>query len=133
MRTEMILSAAELTRFAGLVVSGSLELPQFSDSKVIRMQVTIDSTEPLDRVLPVISALYGVSLTVAPDAAGTTAAPAQGRRSRTARPQPRAARRNKRTDVSASAVREWARSNGHQVSDRGRVAAEILDAYRAAH
>lgn len=29
-------------------------------------------------------------------------------------------------------VREWARRNGHQVSDRGRVAQPILDAYDAA-
>ncbi len=31
------------------------------------------------------------------------------------------------------AVRDWARSNGHSVSDRGRVSAEILEAYDAAH
>jgi Lsr2 len=28
-----------------------------------------------------------------------------------------------------SAVREWARKNGHQVSDRGRISADILAAY----
>jgi hypothetical protein len=27
------------------------------------------------------------------------------------------------------AVREWARNNGHKVSDRGRISAEILTAY----
>lgn len=97
------------------------------------MQVTIDSTEPLDRVLPVINALYGVSLSVAANAEATTATPAQTRRSRTARPQQRATRRSKRTGVTAGAVREWARSNGHQVSDRGRVATELVEAYRAAH
>ena len=31
------------------------------------------------------------------------------------------------------AVREWARRNGHKVSDRGRVPASVLDAYNAAH
>lgn len=31
------------------------------------------------------------------------------------------------------AVREWARRNGHQVSDRGRIAAPILDAYHRAN
>lgn len=31
------------------------------------------------------------------------------------------------------AVRDWARSNGHTVSDRGRVPAEVLAAYEAAH
>ncbi len=28
-----------------------------------------------------------------------------------------------------SAIRDWARSNGHQVSDRGRISRSILDAY----
>jgi hypothetical protein len=32
-----------------------------------------------------------------------------------------------------TAVREWARANGHQVSDRGRISAQIQDAYDAAH
>jgi len=30
-------------------------------------------------------------------------------------------------------VREWARANGHQVSDRGRISAEVQDAYDKAH
>ncbi len=34
---------------------------------------------------------------------------------------------------SAKQVREWARANGYQVSDRGRVPANVQDAYRAAH
>jgi len=32
-----------------------------------------------------------------------------------------------------NAVREWARKNGHKVSDRGRISAEIMNAYDAAH
>ena len=32
-----------------------------------------------------------------------------------------------------SAVRDWARKNGHQVSDRGRISAGILAAYDKAH
>lgn len=31
-----------------------------------------------------------------------------------------------------AAVREWARSNGHKVSDRGRISADVLAAYAAA-
>lgn len=31
------------------------------------------------------------------------------------------------------AVREWANANGHQVSDRGRIPAEVQAAYQAAH
>ena len=30
-------------------------------------------------------------------------------------------------------VRDWARSNGHEVSDRGRVPAEVIAAFEAAH
>jgi hypothetical protein len=37
----------------------------------------------------------------------------------------------KRTDLAA--VREWARANGHQVSDRGRISAQIQAAYDKAH
>ena len=30
-------------------------------------------------------------------------------------------------------IREWARSNGYQVSERGRISAEIMDAYSKAN
>ncbi|MGP6177743.1 histone-like nucleoid-structuring protein Lsr2 [Microbacterium sp. A196] len=30
-------------------------------------------------------------------------------------------------------IREWAQHNGHKVSERGRIPAAIIDAYRAAH
>lgn len=43
----------------------------------------------------------------------------------------RAAGSAKRTDLTA--VREWARANGHTVSDRGRISAEIQSAYDKAH
>jgi hypothetical protein len=32
-----------------------------------------------------------------------------------------------------AAVRAWARENGHEVSERGRIAADVLAAYEAAH
>ncbi|MGU3500881.1 histone-like nucleoid-structuring protein Lsr2 [Mycobacterium sp. C31M] len=32
-----------------------------------------------------------------------------------------------------SAVREWARKKGYEVSDRGRIKAEIVEAFEAAH
>jgi hypothetical protein len=35
------------------------------------------------------------------------------------------------TSTSAGEIRAWARSNGYQVSDRGRVPQEIRDAYAA--
>jgi Lsr2 len=31
------------------------------------------------------------------------------------------------------AVRQWAKSNGHKVSDRGRISAAVIEAYEAAH
>lgn len=36
-----------------------------------------------------------------------------------------------RTDLPA--VRDWAKTNGHQVSDRGRISAIVQQAYDAAH
>jgi Lsr2 len=32
-----------------------------------------------------------------------------------------------------SAIREWAKSQGHQVSNRGRIPASVVEAYNAAH
>jgi hypothetical protein len=32
-----------------------------------------------------------------------------------------------------AAIRDWARSNGYDVSDRGRIKAEVVDAFDAAH
>lgn len=32
-----------------------------------------------------------------------------------------------------TAIREWARKNGHDVSDRGRIKAEVVEAFDAAH
>jgi hypothetical protein len=31
------------------------------------------------------------------------------------------------------AIREWAASNGHQISERGRIPQSVSDAYRSAH
>lgn len=31
----------------------------------------------------------------------------------------------------ANAIREWARANGHTVSDRGRISAQVVEAYNA--
>ncbi|MCJ1709145.1 Lsr2 family protein [Microbacterium sp. VKM Ac-2923] len=37
-----------------------------------------------------------------------------------------------KSDVDLAAVREWARANDHTVSDRGRVPAAIIEAYKTA-
>ncbi len=39
--------------------------------------------------------------------------------------------RNSREQLQA--IRDWARRNGHPVSDRGRIAASVVDAFEAAH
>ncbi|KQZ83267.1 hypothetical protein ASD56_13240 [Microbacterium sp. Root166] len=44
---------------------------------------------------------------------------------------PRKRRRTNQQDFSA--IRAWAKDNGHQVSERGRVPASVLEAYEAAH
>ncbi|EUA49714.1 protein lsr2 [Mycobacteroides abscessus subsp. bolletii 1513] len=33
----------------------------------------------------------------------------------------------------SAAIREWARKNGHNVSSRGRIPAEVVDAFNAAN
>jgi hypothetical protein len=47
----------------------------------------------------------------------------------------RAAAAKRRTQVGTSAreIRDWARSNGRQVPDRGRIPSEIREAFEAAH
>jgi hypothetical protein len=118
------------------------------------MQLTIDSTEPLDRVLKVVSSLYGVELSVvsttglpaaAEQASGRARAASAPRGGQTARkagarknaagslaPAKAAGRngRSRRSPVAdVGAVRTWARANGFQVSDRGRVSNAVLKAF----
>jgi hypothetical protein len=47
----------------------------------------------------------------------------------------RGGRAKGRTQVGASAreIRDWARSNGHNVPDRGRIPSEVREAFEAAH
>ncbi|WP_299056409.1 Lsr2 family protein [uncultured Nocardioides sp.] len=53
--------------------------------------------------------------------------------SRTGRSKVRSSRQWTASDPSAKVVREWARENGYDVPDRGRVPAEVRDAYSAAN
>lgn len=55
---------------------------------------------------------------------------------RSARPSRGAKTTNGRGPASReqlAGIREWARKNGHEVSDRGRIKAEIVEAFEAAH
>jgi hypothetical protein len=45
----------------------------------------------------------------------------------------RAGSSRRSSSIDLAAVREWARANGHSVSDRGRVPASVLEAYGAAN
>jgi hypothetical protein len=46
----------------------------------------------------------------------------------------RAAAKNTKTDPEQlKAIRAWAKDNGYKVSDRGRISADIVSAYEAAH
>ena len=54
-----------------------------------------------------------------------------GRRTTGRRPVGGSSTTSSRRDLSA--VRGWARANGHQVSDRGRVSAAVQEAYDKAH
>lgn len=39
----------------------------------------------------------------------------------------------KTSSSDTKAIRDWARTNGHDVSDRGRIPADLIDAYAAAN
>ncbi len=38
-----------------------------------------------------------------------------------------------RSRTETEAIRSWARANGHQISDRGRIPSRVVEAYTAAH
>jgi hypothetical protein len=43
------------------------------------------------------------------------------------------ARRRSGGDNRTAQIREWARSNGHKVNERGRIPATVIEAYEKAH
>jgi len=108
------------------------------------VQLTIDSSESIDKILPAVGAMFGVEVQVTPSStAGATGNSAQtptedkpsprrrGATKRTPAKQSGSRSRGRKDDDSAL-VREWARANGFRVADRGRISAEIRNAYRAA-
>jgi hypothetical protein len=106
-------------------------------------QITVDTKESLDAVLQLIGAAYGVKVGVvdsdaaAPARATSARRPRRGGRpARTTAAPARTTTRRRRGAAASSAssadVRAWAREHGHTVSDRGRLPAPILEAYRAA-
>jgi hypothetical protein len=57
---------------------------------------------------------------------------AAGRRTRTSAARGRAASPARRDKEQTQAIREWARASGYTISDRGRISAEVVEAYNAA-
>ena len=49
------------------------------------------------------------------------------------RPRRRGAKRHTQVGPSAREIRDWARSSGHKVPDRGRIPADVREAFEAAH
>ena len=108
------------------------------------MQLTIDSNEPLERVLDVVGSLYGVRLAVSLAPPRHRPRPVHAPRRRAA-PRARPARsrgsavpaRSHRSRPTASTtsppdsatVRRWAQANGVAVKDRGRIPASVVAAY----
>jgi Lsr2 len=111
------------------------------------VQITIDSTEPLDKVLKVVGALYGVTLSEATEGLVERGSPdakprAAGRKAKQGRVKAagpkktsrstRSARRASKIAPDPASVRIWAKANGHPVRDRGPVPASAISAYLAA-
>jgi len=107
------------------------------------MQLTIDSNEPLERVLVVVGSLYGVRLAVsaeapaAPVAAGSRSRRGAAPKARPARSRGSAvpARSHRSRPVATTSapdsatLRRWAQANGVAVKDRGRIPASVVAAY----
>ncbi len=55
------------------------------------------------------------------------------RRTRAAAVAPRGRRKGRARSVDTPAIREWARQNGYEVSDRGRISQGLKDAYASAN
>jgi hypothetical protein len=120
---------------------------------ITKVKLTIDSTETLEDTLRVVGALYNVTLEVSANPAGDTAASTKTsnaaplastatsrapRKARTAQKRKRPASRrarsaaNARGQMDTANVRAWARENGYEIADRGRVPATVLTAYQQA-
>ena len=95
------------------------------------MQLTIDSAEPLDQVLAVISAVYQVPVVASSTTAPVASQPARSAAKRTTRPRKTAATRTAKIDPST--VRAWARDHGITVNRRGQLPEAVVKAYQTAN
>lgn len=100
------------------------------------MQLTTDSSEPLEHVLRVVGSLYGTELAIAANATIPEAVqpPAKSARHRKRGATTSASRKRTRVDSPSTAdIRAWAQGHGHEVASRGRVPDNIVRAYTDAH
>ncbi len=90
------------------------------------VQISVDTkTDSLDAVLATLGAAYGVSLA---KAARAGAAPRSAARASGSKRAVREA-----TSPEASKVRTWAKANKIRVSSHGRLPAQLIARYEAAH
>jgi hypothetical protein len=102
-----------------LLESGEGETVLFSlDGVAYEIDLTDDNAAALRGAL---ERYTSAARTVSSSSRTTTASASTGRKRR----------RSGQQDYSG--VREWAKQNGYQVSERGRVPASVLEAYEAAH
>jgi hypothetical protein len=127
------------------------------------LKLTLDSSEPLEDAMRVVGALYGVTLALSGDGQDATETPKEATGNSTSTKRRTATKKAsaRKTPLKAAAakvqpkqpetqpeqavasgstgspsnadLRIWARHNGFTVSDRGRVPAAIVTAYRNAH
>jgi hypothetical protein len=64
---------------------------------------------------------------------GSSGTAGSGRRASRASSRPAATSGSGADREEVQRIREWARENGHTVSERGRLSSSVLEAYRAAH
>jgi hypothetical protein len=102
------------------------------------VKVTIESNEPLSDALRVLGAMYDVTVVVAEDGMMARTPPVKGGPTLSS-PKANVRRARKKlaaqpaTSVSNVEVRSWAQENGMTVSNRGRLPARVVAAYRDAH
>jgi hypothetical protein len=98
------------------------------------MQLTIDSSQPLEDVLRVIGAMYKVDISAGPTNAKTTSRTTSRRTAPQRRNASANARRNGKHEAPTSAqVRAWAVSKGYEVGSKGRIPDSVVAAYRASN
>ncbi len=90
------------------------------------MQLTIDSSEPLDHVLAVIGAIYQAPIAAAAAPPAGSSPPAKTA-TRTRKSGSTAAR-----SVEPAAVRAWARAHGITVGGHGQIPEAVVKAYQTA-